>query len=77
MREVKRAGLIGGGVIGSAWAARLLINGIDVDLFDPADGVERRINDVLENALRAYRRMTLAPVSGYWHLNTDSFALNR
>ena len=63
MREVKRAGLIGGGVIGSAWAARLLINGIDVDLFDPADGVERRINDVLENALRAYRRMTLAPVS--------------
>jgi carnitine 3-dehydrogenase len=49
MREVKRVGLIGGGVIGSAWAARLLINGIDVDLFDPADGVERRINDVLEN----------------------------
>ncbi len=62
MREVKRVGLIGGGVIGSAWAARLLINGIDVDLFDPADGVECRINDVLENALRAYRRVTLAPV---------------
>ncbi len=62
MREVNSAGLIGGGVIGSAWAARLLINGIDVNLYDPAEGVERRINDVLDNALRAYRKMTLSPI---------------
>ena len=60
--KVKLVGLIGGGVIGSAWAARLLINGIDVNLYDPAEGVERRINDVLDNALRAYRTMTLAPI---------------
>ncbi len=60
--RVKTVGLIGGGVIGSAWAARLLINGIDVNLYDPAQGVERRIHDVLDNALRAYRTMTLAPV---------------
>ena len=60
--KVKTVGLIGGGVIGSAWAARLLINGIDVNLYDPAEGVERRIHDVLDNALRAYRAMTLAPV---------------
>ena len=59
----RQTGLIGGGVIGSAWAARLLINGFDVKLYDPAEGVESRINDVLENALRAYQRMTLAPVS--------------
>lgn len=56
-------GLIGGGVIGSGWAARLLINGINVHLYDPAEGVERRINDVLDNAIRAYRKMTLAPVA--------------
>lgn len=62
MSTIKTVGLIGGGVIGSAWAARLIINGIDVKLYDPADGVERRINDVLENALRAYRKMTLAPI---------------
>ena len=58
-----KVGLIGGGVIGSAWAARLLINGIDVHLYDPAEGVERRINDVINNAIRAYRKMTLAPVA--------------
>ena len=58
----RKAGLIGGGVIGSAWAARLLINGFDVKLYDPAPGVESRIQDVLDNALRAYQRMTLAPV---------------
>ncbi len=59
---VRTVGLIGGGVIGSAWAARLLINGIHVNLYDPAQGVERRIHDVLDNALRAYRTLTLAPV---------------
>jgi len=63
MRQIKKVGLIGGGVIGSAWAARLLINGIDVNLYDPAEGVERRLNDVLDNALRAYRKMTLAPIA--------------
>jgi carnitine 3-dehydrogenase len=63
MRQVKKVGLIGGGVIGSAWAARLLINGIDVKLYDPAEGVERRLQDVLDNAVRAYRRMTLAPIA--------------
>ena len=68
-RGLKRVGLIGGGVIGSAWAARFLINGIDVDLYDPAEGVENRINDVVANALRAYRRMTLAPVDVRGKLN--------
>ena len=67
--KVKLVGLIGGGVIGSAWAARLLINGIDVNLYDPAEGVERRINDVLDNALRAYRTMTLAPIDARGRLS--------
>ncbi len=62
MRDVKKAGLIGGGVIGSAWAARLLINGIDVNLYDPGPEVEGRIRHTLDNALRAYRKMTLAPI---------------
>ena len=69
MREIRTAGLIGGGVIGSAWAARLLINGIDVDLYDPAPGVADRIGDVIENALRAYQKMTMAPVSIKGSLN--------
>ena len=28
-------GLLGGGVIGGGWAARFLLNGIDVRLYDP------------------------------------------
>ena len=61
--KVRTIGLIGGGVIGSAWAARLLINGLNVNLYDPDPGVPQRLDRVLENALHAYRRMTLAPVS--------------
>lgn len=60
---VRTVGLVGGGVIGSAWAARLLINGIDVRLHDPDPGLPSRMDKVLGNALRAYRRMTLAPVA--------------
>lgn len=59
---VNTAGLIGGGVIGSAWAARLLINGVNVQLYDPSPDVPLRVDKVLGNALRAYRKMTLAPV---------------
>ncbi len=67
--KVKTVGLIGGGVIGSAWAARLLINGINVNLYDPAEGVEGRIRDVLDNALRACRAMTLAPINARGRLS--------
>lgn len=62
IKKITHVGLIGGGVIGSGWAARLLINGIDVTVFDPLDRVETRMNEVVENALRAYRKMTLAPI---------------
>ncbi len=60
--KVKTVGLVGGGVIGSAWAARLLINNIDVNLYDPAPGIGKRIDQVLDHALRACRSMTSAPV---------------
>jgi carnitine 3-dehydrogenase / betainyl-CoA thioesterase len=55
-------GLLGGGVIGGGWAARFLLNGIDVRLHDPAPGAERGVAQALENARRAYRRLTLAPL---------------
>jgi carnitine 3-dehydrogenase len=55
-------GLLGGGVIGGGWAARFLLNGIDVQLHDPAPGSERRVVLALENARRAYGRLTLAPL---------------
>jgi carnitine 3-dehydrogenase len=55
-------GLLGGGVIGGGWAARFLLHGFDVRLFDPAPHAERVVEEMLANARRAYRRLTLAPL---------------
>ena len=35
MRMARKAAIIGGGVIGGGWAARFLLNGWDVSVFDP------------------------------------------
>jgi carnitine 3-dehydrogenase len=56
-----RVALVGGGVIGGGWAGRLVENGVDVIVFDPHPEAERRVQDVLENAERAWARLTLAP----------------
>jgi carnitine 3-dehydrogenase / betainyl-CoA thioesterase len=55
-------GLLGGGVIGCGWAARFILNGVDVRLYDPAPDAERAVGEVLDNARRAMRRLTLAPL---------------
>ncbi|MDP2495120.1 carnitine 3-dehydrogenase [Shimia thalassica] len=44
------AAIIGGGVIGGGWAARFLLNGWDVRVFDPDPEAERKISEVLANA---------------------------
>ena len=54
--------LLGGGVIGGGWAARFALNGVDVRLYDPAPEAERLVDEVLSNARRALRRLTLAPL---------------
>ena len=46
------AAIIGGGVIGGGWAARFLLNGWDVNIFDPDPEAERKIGEVLANARR-------------------------
>jgi carnitine 3-dehydrogenase len=50
---MKTAAIIGGGVIGGGWAARFLLNGWDVRVFDPDPEAERKINEVLANARRS------------------------
>ncbi len=42
----KIAAIIGGGVIGGGWAARFLLNGWDVRVFDPDPEAERKIGEV-------------------------------
>ncbi len=49
----KTAAIIGGGVIGGGWAARFLLNGWDVRVFDPGPEVARKIREVLDNARHA------------------------
>ena len=55
-------GLLGGGVIGGGWAARFVLNGVDVRLFDPDPAAPSAVGEVLENARRAYRRLHNAPL---------------
>ena len=45
-----KATIVGGGVIGGGWAARFLLNGHDVQVFDPDPEADRKIGAVLENA---------------------------
>jgi carnitine 3-dehydrogenase len=54
--------LLGGGVIGAGWAARFVLNGCDVRLYDPAPEACARAAQVLDDARAAYGRLTLAPL---------------
>lgn len=51
---MKTAAILGGGVIGGGWAARFLLMGWDVRVFDPDPEAERKINEVLTNARNSY-----------------------
>lgn len=57
---MKKAAIIGGGVIGAGWAARLIENGIDISIYDPAPDSEQKMQAVLDNADRAYAKLTMA-----------------
>ncbi len=54
---VRKAGIVGGGVIGAGWAARFVLNGIDVAIFDPDPEIERKTLEVIGNARRALTRL--------------------
>ncbi|MEM7083869.1 MAG: carnitine 3-dehydrogenase [Pseudomonadota bacterium] len=56
------AAIVGGGVIGGGWAARFLLMGWDVRVFDPASQAKRKVSEVVENA-----RMSL-PATLDWPL---------
>ncbi len=68
--QVKRAAILGGGVIGGGWLARLIENGIPCTVFDPDPEAERKLGEVLAGADRAYAKLTMAPRPGRaaWHL---------
>lgn len=54
----KTAAIIGGGVIGGGWAARFVLNGWNVRVFDPDPEAERKIGEVMANARRSLPGLT-------------------
>lgn len=49
----RTAAIIGGGVIGSGWATRFLLNGWDVRFYDPSADAERVLHAVIERGREA------------------------
>ena len=56
---LRRVGLLGGGVIGGGWAARFLLNGVDVVMYDPDPEAERKVGEVMANARRALTKLVM------------------
>jgi carnitine 3-dehydrogenase len=77
MRNVKRLGLLGTGVIGGGWAARALHFGIDVVAADVKPEMEAWIRGAVANAEPALARMTFAPLppKGKLSFTTDLDAM--
>ena len=57
----RKAAIIGGGVIGGGWAARFLLNGWNVSVFDPDPEAARKIGEVLANARAALPALSDIP----------------
>ena len=60
--RIQSIGLIGGGVIGAGWAARAVLNGVDVAVCDLDPDAGRKLDEVLDNARRAWRQLITAPL---------------
>lgn len=55
--SIQKVGIVGGGVIGAGWAARFVLNGFDVAIYDPDPEIERKTAAVIANARRALTRL--------------------
>jgi carnitine 3-dehydrogenase / betainyl-CoA thioesterase len=75
----KTAAIIGTGVIGAGWAARFLLNGWNVTIFDPDPEAERKTDAVLQNARHACPMLydtALPPEGTLTHCATISEAVS-
>ena len=69
----RTAAIIGGGVIGSGWATRFLLNGWDVRFFDPSADAERILHAVIERGREAMPALCDAvPEAGSLHIATST-----
>ena len=58
----RKATIVGGGVIGGGWAARFLLSGWNVSVFDPDPEAPRKIGEVLDNARRSLPALADVPM---------------
>ncbi|MEE4347547.1 MAG: carnitine 3-dehydrogenase [Paracoccaceae bacterium] len=65
----RKAAIIGGGVIGGGWAARFLLNGWDVAVFDPDPEAPRKIDAVLANAKASLPALSDVPMPAMGRLS--------
>ena len=53
--------VVGAGVIGAAWAARWMLRGVDVKVFDPSPRARAVVDHTADNARRAWDRLGVLP----------------
>ena len=56
---IKHIAIIGCGVIGSGWASRFALSGLDVVVSDPSPDAERILDEVHANATRSWDKLRL------------------
>lgn len=59
--EIKKVAIVGTGVIGAGWAARMLHRGIDVIATDVAPNAEEALREVISNSEKALERVISVP----------------
>lgn len=65
----RKAAVVGCGVIGAAWASRLVLSGVDVAISDPSPQAESIMTEVLANAIAAWDDLGLDTSSqGAWRM---------
>ncbi len=58
---LRRAAVVGCGVIGAGWIARLRLGGVSVHSYDPSPGARAVIDEVHANAVAAWHELDLEP----------------
>jgi len=62
MNNITTVAAIGSGVIGGGWVARFLLNGIDVNLYDPSDDAVEKVHILLSKAMKSVRKLVNQPL---------------
>lgn len=72
MPQSKTASIIGGGVIGGGWAARFLLSGWNVKVFDPAPETAATLQGIISSARRTYPALFDKPLPAEGQLEMAS-----